>query len=78
MSMLCLRMYDPADIMPCYDYDVKLKRDLLRELMFSKFLKLNLCMSTIFIIKPEVVGTMRMTQYLSSHNPTEKSCISHS
>ena len=44
---LCFSMYDPTDIISCYDYDVKLKRDLLRELMFSKFLKLNLCMSTI-------------------------------
>ena len=35
-------------------------------------------MSTIFIIKPEVAGTMTMTQCLSSHDPTEKSSISHS
>ena len=62
MSMLCLSMYDPADIIPCYDYDVKLKRDLLQKHMFSKFLKLNLWMSTIFIIKPKVVGTMMMAQ----------------
>ena len=78
MSMLCVSMYDPTDIIPCYDYDVKLKKDPLRELMFSKFLKLNLCMSTVFIIKPEVVRTMTMTQWLSSRDPTEKSCIPHS
>ena len=37
-------------------------------------------MSTVFIIKPEVAGTMtmKMTQCLSSRNPTEKSGISHS
>ena len=78
MSMLCFSMYDPADIISCYDNDVKLKRDPLRELMFSKFLKLNLCMSTIFIIKPKVARAMMMTQWLSSRDPTEKSYISHS
>ena len=41
MSILCPSMYDLADTIPYYDYDVKLKRDPLWELMFSKFLKLN-------------------------------------
>ena len=43
-----------------------------------KLLKLNLCVSTAFIIKPEVVGMMMMAQCLSSRNPTEKYSISHS
>ena len=34
-------------------------------------------MSTAFIIKPEMAGTMTMTQQLSSHNLIGKSCISH-
>ena len=46
--------------------------------MFLNLLKLNLCMSTAFIIKSEVARTMTMTQCLSSHDPTEKSSISHS
>ena len=43
----------------------------------QELLKLNLCMITIFIIKPEVAGMMTITQCLSSHDPTEKSSISH-
>ena len=35
-------------------------------------------MPIIFINKPEVARTMMMTLYLSSHDPTEKSSISHS
>ena len=35
-------------------------------------------MFTVFIIKPEVAGMMTMTQCLSSHDPIEKSSISHS
>ena len=35
-------------------------------------------MSTIFIIKPKVAGTMTMTQCLSSRDPAEKFSISHS
>ena len=35
-------------------------------------------MSPAFIIKPEVAGTMTMTQCLSSCDTTEKSSISHS
>ena len=35
-------------------------------------------MSTAFLIKPEVAGTMTMTQCLFSHDPTEKFSISHS
>ena len=62
MSMLYFSMYVPADIISYYDYDAKLKRDSLRELMFSKFLKLNLCMSTVLIIKPKVVETATTTQ----------------
>ena len=43
-----------------------------------KLLKLNLYLSTAFIIKPEVAGTMTMTRCLSSRDPTEKFSISHS
>ena len=57
----------------CYVYEVKLKRHPLRELMFSKPLKLNLCMFTVFIIKPEVAGKSMMT-----HWSYWESCISHS
>ena len=46
--------------------------------MFLKSLKLNLCMSAAFIIKPEVARIMTVTQCLSSRDPTEKSSISHS
>ena len=55
-------MHVPANIIFCYDYDAKLQRDQLRELIFSNFLKLNLCISTVFIIKPEVAKTMMTTQ----------------
>ena len=34
-------------------------------------------MLTISIIKPEVAGTMMMTQQWSSQDAIEKSCISH-
>ena len=61
-----------------YDYDVKFKSNQLRELCFLKSLKLNLCMSTTFIIKPEVAGTMTIPQSLLSHDPTKKYSISHS
>ena len=59
-------------------YDVKLKSNSLREFMFSRLLKLNLCMFTVFKIKLEVAGTMMITHYLSSQDPTEKSYIYHS
>ena len=61
-----------------YEYDDKLKSNPLWDLCFQKLLKLNLYLSTVFIIKPEVAGMMTMTQCLSSRNPTEKSSISHS
>ena len=48
------------------------------QLMFFKTLKWNLCIFTIFIIKPEVAEMMTMTHQLSSSDPTEKSYISHS
>ena len=35
-------------------------------------------MITVFIIKPEVAGTMTVTQCLSSRDPTKKSSIFHS
>ena len=35
-------------------------------------------MSTAFIIKPKVAGMMKITQCLSSRDPTEQSSISHS
>ena len=39
------------------------------EIYVFKSFKLNLCMSTAFIIKPEVAGMMTMTQCLSSRDP---------
>ena len=60
-----------------YEYDDRLKSNPLRDLCFQKLLKLNLYLSTVFIIKPEVARTMTMTQCLSSRDPTEKSSISH-
>ena len=59
-------------------YEDRLKSNPLWDLCFQKSLKLNLYLFTAFIIKPEVVRTMTMTQCLSSHDPTEKSSISHS
>ena len=61
MSMLCFSMYVPTDFISRYNYDAKPKRDPLRELMLSNFLKLNLCMSTVFIIKPEMARIMTIT-----------------
>ena len=61
-----------------YEFNVKLKINPLRNLCSQELLKLNLCMFTAFIIKPEVAGTTMMTQCLSSRDPTEKSSISHS
>ena len=68
MSLCCL----------CHVYEIKPKRNPLWELIFPKSLKLNLCMFTIFINKPEVAEITTVTQQLSSRDPTEKSSISHS
>ena len=61
-----------------FEYDDRLKSNPLWDLCFQKLLKLNLYLSTVFANKPEVAGMMTMTLYLSSHDPTEKSSISHS
>ena len=62
----------------CYEFNVKLKSNPLSNLCFQELLQLNLCMFTIFIIKPEVAGTMTITQCLSSRDPIEKLSIYHS
>ena len=46
--------------------------------MFFKTLKIEFMHVHLFIIKLEVAEMTIMTLKLSSPNPTEKSCISHS
>ena len=69
LCFVCMFNYDDIIMMLCLKttcFGVK----------FLKSLKLNWYMFIVFIIKPEVAGTM--TQCLSTHDPIEKSNISHS
>ena len=70
-TCVCMFTYDDMIIM----LSLKVTRF---EIYVFKSLKLNLCMSTAFTIKPELAGTMTMTQCLSSTDPSEKSSIFHS
>ena len=57
---VCFHFFWPYAAL-CYAYEIKIKRNPLRELMFPKLLKFEFMHVHLFIIKLKMAGTMTMT-----------------